>query len=61
MLCGTEVDSIRDVILRLMPDKGLRQSLGSGARETVVENNNLKNISLRELKLYEGFMSGWKN
>jgi len=51
-LCGTDPQSIRQAIERLLKDSGLRERLGANARRFAEENYAISTIMKRELQLY---------
>ena len=57
LLCGTESDSIREMINKLMQDKELRNTLGRNARKFIMENCSLERIVDKEFNLYMQLVS----
>lgn len=51
-LCRTDAASIRDAISEVMDDSRLRSMLGEKARDKILSEFSLTNISQRELELY---------
>ena len=52
ILCDTDSNSIRQAIIRVMEDEGLRQTLAGNARKTIEEGFSLGQLIERELDLY---------
>ena len=52
VLCDTDSDSIREAIIRVMEDEGLRQTLARNARKTIEERFSLAKLIDKELELY---------
>ena len=52
ILCDTDSGSIRQAIIRVMEDEGLRQTLARNARKTIEEGFSLSKLIDRELELY---------
>ncbi len=51
ILCNTDSSSIREAIISLMEDEGLKEKLGKNARNTIIEHYSLDNLAAEELKL----------
>lgn len=58
LLCGTDPESIRASIVRLMNDPVLRGRLGVNARKFAVENYSLEKIVEMELAVYRKVVGG---
>ena len=56
ILCDTDANSIRNIIVTLMEDEKLKQKLGENARRAIVEDYSLDNLAENELKLMEGLV-----
>ena len=52
ILCNTDSISIREAIISVMEDEGLRETLGNNARKTIEERFSLEKLIDRELELY---------
>ena len=52
ILCNTDSSSIREAIISVMEDEGLRETLGKNARKTIEEGFSLDKLINRELELY---------
>jgi len=57
VLCGLDPESIREKILLLASDRGLRERLGREARRYVVENFSFEKLFLRELEVHRELLS----
>ncbi len=51
-LCNTDPASIREAVIRVMADEGLREKLGRNARKTIEEKFSLEILIEWELELY---------
>ncbi len=52
ILCETDPKSIREAIVRVMEDEGLKQTLGINARKTIEQRFSLEKLTDKELGLY---------
>jgi len=52
ILCDTDSKSIRQAIIHLMEEEGLKQSLGANARKTIEQRFSLEKLLDKELELY---------
>ena len=59
VLCGLDSESIREKILLLASDRGLRERLGREARRYVVENFSFEKLFLRELEVHRELLSDY--
>ena len=59
VLCGLDSESIREKILLLASDRGLRERLGRAARRYVVENFSFEKLFLRELEVHRELLSDY--
>ena len=57
LLCGTDEQSIRTSIEKLLTNESMRVSLGIQARHTVLEKYSLDAVVKRELDLYHSLLS----
>lgn len=57
LLCGTDEQSIRKSIEKLLPDESMRVSLGIQARHTILEKYSLGAVVKQELALYHSLLS----
>ncbi len=57
-LCGTKAASIREGLENLMGKPALRERLGEGARQQILQKHTLDNLVRRELALYDSLMEG---
>jgi glycosyltransferase involved in cell wall biosynthesis len=55
-LCSTNPESLRDGILTVLSDNGLRQRLGEKARKFVLDRYSLDQIVEQELEVYQEIM-----
>ncbi|MCK4822441.1 glycosyltransferase family 4 protein [bacterium] len=53
ILCDTDSNSIRNIIVTLMEDEELKKKIGENARMTIVEDYSLDNLAKKELGLME--------
>jgi glycosyltransferase involved in cell wall biosynthesis len=52
ILCETDPKSIREAIVRVIEDEGLKQTLGINARKTIEQRFSLEKLTDKELGLY---------
>lgn len=52
ILCDTDSNSIRQAIMSVMGDEGLKQTLGKKARETIEQRFSIEKLADKELRLY---------
>jgi glycosyltransferase involved in cell wall biosynthesis len=57
-LCGTEPEQIREAIVSVLGDAGLRQRLGRNARDEAMATFSLDAIVQKELAVLEEAVSG---
>jgi glycosyltransferase involved in cell wall biosynthesis len=55
-LCGTDSQSIRQAIVKLMNDHELQRRLGENARKYVLDNYALEKIVQMELRIYQSIL-----
>lgn len=57
ILCGTDPISIREAIMNVMEDEGLKETLGRNARKTIEQRFSLERLIEKELDLYARLLS----
>ena len=60
ILCNTDSGSIREAIMTVMEDEGLRERLGKNARKAIEEGFSLEEMIERELEMYSRLAAGEK-
>lgn len=52
-LCNTNANSIKKAIVEVLQNKELQEKIGKNARQTILENFDLKKILEKEINIYE--------